>query len=396
MVLLSLAGFCNDVAKQLLLMGALPLYLVSVLDTPPVVVGLIEGLAEGMASLLQPIVGWWSDRLGRRRVFVLAGYALSNATKPLLYFAGAWWQVLVIRVTDRAGKGFRTSPRDALIAEDTTPADRGRSFGLRHALDPAGATVSLLAGALIILLSQDAAAPLQAGTFRNLVLFIVLPGLATLPLVVMVRERRPAGHAATPAAAPAASSTPGLGGPYWHFLGVAVLFALGNSGNAFLILRARQLGANLVHLFLVLAGFNLMSALFSLPAGWLSDRFGRKRFLVVGWVLYAGVYAGFGFARDDGQVLALLLLYGVYYGITEGVSRAMVGDLVAGPRCGAAYGLLSAAQGVCILLASLLAGWLWTAVGPAAPFLAGAVLGLLAAVGLLTVRPDRKLSGGGA
>jgi MFS family permease len=385
-LLLSLASFFNDVASELLLKGALPLYLVSVLGAPMVVVGLIDGLAEAVATLLQFLAGWWSDRVGRRLPFVRAGYALSNLTKPLLYFVGAWWQVLVIRVTDRVGKGLRVSPRDALIAEATPVAERGRAFGLNHALDPAGAAASLLAGALIITLSQDPSAPLQARTFQNLVLFVIVPGLTTLLLTALVREPRPAARVSTPAL----GSPGGLGVPYWRFVYVTVLFALGNSSDAFLVIRAWQVGASLPHLFVVLAAFNVMTVLFSLPAGWLSDRFGRKGFLALGWLLYAGVYAGFGYAQEDWQVLGLLLLYGVYYGLTEGVSKAVVADLVGAERRATAYGLLSAAQGMCVLPASLLAGWLWTAVSPATPFLVGSVLSLVAALGLVTVRASRK------
>ncbi len=381
-LLLSVASFFNDVASELLVKGALPVFLVSVLGAPMVIVGLIDGLADSVATLLQYVAGRWSDRTGKRRRFVMVGYLMTNVVKPLLYFAGAWWQVLTIRVIDRVGKGLRASPRDALIAEATPLAERGRAFGLNHAMDPAGAMVSLLCGALIITVSQDPNGPLEVRTFQYLVLFTVLPGLATLVLAGMVREPHPKVHVS----AMPAVSTSGLGQRYWRFLGLAVLFALGNSSDSFLILRAWQLGASLPHIMLVLAAFNLMTVLFSLPAGWLSDHFGRKRFLALGWGLYSCVYVGFGYAHENWQVLCLLLLYGVYYGITEGVSKAIVADLVPAHRRATAYGLLSAAQGVCVLPASLMAGFLWTFVSPSTPFLVGAVLSLLAAIGLLTVR----------
>lgn len=382
-VLLSLASFANDVASEVLLKGALPLYVVAVLGAPPIVVGLVDGAAESVATLLQIVTGWWADRARRRKPFVLAGYALSNLAKPLLYFTAGWGQVLAVRVLDRVGKGLRVPPRDALIADATAPSERGRAFGLHHALDPAGAMVSLVAGAAIVALSQDPAVPLTAGTFRNLVLFIVLPGLSTLVLAGLVREpaRREARAPEAKGARPGAPARP-LGRPFWTFMGITVLFSLGNSTDSFLILRAADLGMGLPALFLLLAAFNLMSVLFSLPAGALSDRLGRRRFLAAGWVLYAGVYAGFGFARETAQVAPLLLLYGVHYGLTEGVGKALVADLVPPERRATAYGILGTVQGLCVLPAGLLAGWLWTAASPQAPFLAGAALSFAATAGL--------------
>lgn len=390
-VLLSLASFFNDISSEVLL-KALPLYLREVLGAPMVIVGLIDGLADATATLLQLGVGWWSDKVGRRKPFVLAGYALSNLTKPLLYFAAAWWHVLAFRVTDRVGKGLRSAPRDALIAEVTPPEQRGRAFGLHHALDPAGAMVSLLVGAWILSYSQASDAPLEVASFRNLVLFIIIPGLITLLLVAAVYEPRAVERVTTRRI----GRPVGLGAAYWRFLVLVVIFTLGNSSDAFLVIRTRELGAGLPQLLLVLAGFNLMTVIFSLPTGWLSDRFGRKRFLALGWVLYAGVYAGFGFVEDNRQALVLLLLYGAYYGLTEGVSKAFVADLVPPERRATAYGMLSAAQGLCVLPASLLAGWLWTAVSKPTPFLVGGALALIAATGLLIVRkPEVSSDAGG-
>lgn len=386
-VLLSLASFFNDVASELLLKGALPLYLVGVLGAPMAAVGLIDGSAEATAAVLQYGSGWWADHLGRRRPFVLAGYALSNLSKPLLYGVGAWWQVLVIRVVDRIGKGLRVSSRDALIAQATPLPDRGRAFGLNHALDPAGAMTSLLVGAALVAASQNPRAPLAQHTFHRLVLFIVLPGLSTLLLTGLVRETR---QPARPPSAEWPFSLRGLSRPFRRFLLLSVLFSLGNSTDSFLIIRAWRLGLSLPHLFVALAAFNLMSVVFSLPVGALSDCFGRKRFLAAGWVLYAGVYLGFGYAREAWQVGCLLLLYGVYYGLTEGVSKALVADLVPAERRATAYGLLSAVQGIGVLPAGLLAGWLWAAVSPAAPFLCGGLLSLFAALGLRAVQPGRK------
>jgi MFS family permease len=389
-LLLALASFCNDVASELLLKGALPLYLVGALGAPMVAVALIDGAAETVATLLQIGSGWWADRIGRRRPFVLAGYLLSNTVKPLLAFAGSWWVVLAIRVSDRVGKGLRVPPRDALIAETTPPEQRGRAFGLNHALDPAGAMVSLIAGAIIIRLSQDPHAPIAAGTFRNLVLFIVLPGLATVALTLAVREPR-----ATPPPCPRVLAGTGSGGgdlgrPFWRFLALSALFGLGNSTDSFVIVRASQTGLSTPTLFLLLAAFNLTTVLSSLPAGALSDRLGRRGFLAAGWMLYAAVYAGLAISSAPTHIAAWLLVYGVYYGLTEGVAKAMVADLVPPERRATAYGLLAAVQGLCVLPAGLVGGWLWSAISPSAPFFLGSGLALAAAVGLRWVAPARE------
>jgi len=387
-LLLAFASFANDVASEVLLKGSLPIYLVAVLGAPMVVVGLIDGAAEALATLLQIGSGYWADRMRRRKPFVMAGYALSNVTKPLLYFAGGWAYVLVIRLVDRVGKGLRVPPRDALIADAAAPGERGRAFGLQHAMDPAGAMTSLVVGAGILWGMRGATTSIDTEAFRALVLFAALPGLATLLLVGLVREERPAPPPTPVAGAP--SKAP-LGRPFWVFLSLNVLFSLGNSTDSFLIVRAWNLGVSLPSLFLVLAAFNLVSALLSVPAGRLSDRFGRRRILACGWVLYALVYTGFGWASDPTHALALLLLYGAYYGLTEGVAKALVADLIPPERRASAYGIFAAAQGLSVLPAGVLAGWLWSAVGPSAPFLLGGILSLAAAIGLLAVQNRPKM-----
>lgn len=383
-VLLSLASFFNDVASELLLKGALPLYLVGVLGAPMAMVGLIDGLAEAIATLLQLGSGYWSDRIGRRRPFVIAGYILSNVVKPMLYFTGMWWQVLIIRVFDRVGKGLRVAPRDALIADVTAPTLRGRAFGLHHAMDPAGAMVSLLIGAAVIFSAQGNHASLAKPTFQKLVLVIIAPGLLTILLAAAVKEP----HRQVALVRPKISlrGIRALGTPFLRLVGIMGVFTLGNSTDSFIILRASDLGTSLPLLFVWLAAFNLMSVLFSVPAGWLSDRLGRKRFLAVGWIVYGLVYAGFGFAKRPSHVFLLLLCYGVYYGITEGVSKALVADLVAPESRGTAYGLLSLTQGLLILPAGVIAGSMWSAFSPTAPFLFGGALALLSAVALMVVK----------
>ncbi len=385
-VLLSFASFFNDIASEVLLKGALPIYLVSVLGAPMVAVGFIDGAAELVSTLLQTASGWWADKTGRRKPFVLAGYTLSNVTKPLLLFAANWWQVLAIRLTDRVGKGLRGPPRDAMIAEATPSQERGRAFGLNRALDPAGAMFSLLGGAWIISRMHHPIGTLDHATFKNLVIFILGPAIAAVLLVAIVREKR-----STPVNVTSSMRIPGLPRPFWWFLGINILFSLGNSTDSFLILRAWNLKMPLPSIFLMLAALNLMSVIFSLPAGILSDKLGRKRFLAAGWVLYAMVYSGFGFAHYSWQIWPLLLLYGVYYGLTEGISKALVADLVPADRRATAYGILSTAQGLSVLPAGLLAGWLWSTLSPATPFLLGGILSLLATMGLVFLPANKAV-----
>ena len=390
-LLLSFASFFNDVATELLTKIGIPFFLVAVLGSQVWIVGLVDGTAETVATFLQFLTGWWADRTGRRRPFVIAGYALSNLTKPLLYFVGAWWQVLLIRVADRAGKGLRVAPRDALIAEITPVEQRGRAFGLNHALDPAGAMLSLLAGALIVMASQDPSASLQESTFRNLVLFIVLPGLITVILVSLVPESpRPVTHLAVEVP----RHLTGLGRSFWCFAAATAIFALANSTDAFIILHAGdELHMSLPRVFVMWAVFNLLTVLCALPSGWLSDHFGRKRFLAAGWIIYGGVYLGLGYATREWHAWCLIVPYGVYYGLTEGVSKALVADLVPAARRGTAYGILSMAEGALRLPANLLFGLIMMAVSKDAAFVAGGLLSLTAAAGLLAVRTKSRDEG---
>jgi MFS family permease len=371
----------------------LPLYLSNVLGVKTAIIGLIEGIADSTATFLKIFSGWFSDKWGKRKPLVLAGYALSALSKPLFYFAGTWPFVLVLRFFDRVGKGVRTSPKDALIA-DSTEADRqGRAFGYSRAMDPLGAVLGLLTAAALIGLAAHVVRTMTLATFRMLVILAAVPGLIGVGLVILfIKDQAAAG----PKRKAPSLSLKGYDSRFKAFLAITVVFTLGNSSDAFLILRAQQLGLSLVEILVMLAMFNLLTTLVAIPAGILSDKIGRHRIIIAGWLIYGLVYLGFAFAARDWQVWCLYILYGAYYGATEGVGKALVADVVtASEKRGMAFGVYNAAVGISALPASFIAGLLWQKWGPAAPFIFGAVLSLaaMAAMGILmrssrTARPQ--------
>lgn len=378
---LGITSFLTDISSEMLF-TLLPLFLLNVLRVGTPVIGLVEGVAESTATLTQLLSGWLSDRLRRRKALACLGYALSTLAKPVLYFASSWGLVLGVRFFDRLGKGVRTSPRDALLAASTPAEVRGKGFGFHRALDTFGAMAGLGGAAAIVFLLQRGGLELTRPTYQTLVL--VSLGPAVLALVVIfffVREVSSAPDRGTPfAARPPAH----FDRQFKLFLGIMVLFTLGNSSDAFLVLRAQNLGLSVFHILLLFVFFNLVYASFSLPAGMLSDRLGRRKLIILGWLVYAASYLGFAFATSFWHVWLLFGLYGLFRGATEGVERAFVADLVGEKFRGTAYGLFHTAVGITILPASLIAGWLWQLISPSAPFFFGGILAGLAALLLAT------------
>ena len=378
---LGVVSLLNDFSSEVTV-RTLPLFLSNILGVRIGIIGLIEGIAESTATLLQLVSGYLSDRIGRRKALTLCGYGLSNFTKPLLYFGTAGWGVvLAIRFLDRVGKGIRTAPRDALIADVTPPEQRGKAFGFRKAMDKTGAVMGLMIGALVLYLSQQDSLTLTLETYLWLVLLAVLPGLAAVVVLAGWVEE----GSKTAAAARSKFRWSEVDGRFWGFVGVLVLFTLGNSSDAFLMLRAQTLGLSTVEIFLVVAGFNLVISLSSTKGGALSDVLGRRGLIVAGWIIYAVIYLGFAFASAWWHAWILYAGYGLYYGAFQGAASALVADLVPEHLRGTAYGIFNAALGIAAFPASLLAGLLWDWYGPAAPFLAGGALALMAASGLLMI-----------
>ena len=375
-----LVSFFTDISSEMIV-PVLPLFLTVTLRAPVAAVGLIEGVAESTASILRVFAGWLSDRAGRRKPLVVAGYALSNLTKPLLAVAGAWPHVLAVRFVDRFGKGVRGAPRDALIADSVGPEHRGLAFGFHRAMDTAGAALGpLLAFAVLALLPEN---------YRAVFWIATVPGaIAILVAVLFLRDvpRRPR------AARLLRLSVARLGRPFTLFTLVATVFAVGNSSDAFLILRAKNLGLPVTAIPLIYFAFNVVYALLSTPAGALSDRLGRRRMLALGYAVFACVYLGFALVGGPSArwtVPALFLVYGVYYALTEGIQRAFVVDLVPAELRATALGTFAMATGLALLPASVIAGRLWDRVGPAAPFYYGGATAAAALLLLLLVFRDR-------
>ena len=388
---LSGTSFLMDVSSEMIL-NVLPLFLANVLGVGTAVIGLIEGVAESTASLLKVVSGGVSDRLGARKPLAAGGYALSALAKPIFLLAGSWGVVAGARWADRVGKGVRTAPRDALIADSIRSSDRGLAFGLHRAADTGGAVLGLLIAIAVVAHIQGNTAELGRETFRILVLVSLVPALlAVLTVLLGVRETRRGAKSDAPRI-----GFRGLGRRFAVFLGIVALFDLGNFSDAFLVLRAQERGLGVNEVLWTLLGFNLVYALVSTPAGALSDRIGRRRIIAAGWIAYAGIYLGFALAGGGTEIVALYLCYGAYYGLTVGTAKAMVADLVPARLRGTAYGSYHALLGIIDLPASLIAGVLWQGIGSwqgwgaAAPFYFGAATSLVAALLLLAFLRDAE------
>jgi MFS family permease len=355
-----------------------------VLGATTTIVGLIGGLSESTDAIFRILSGWFSDRVRKRKPLAILGYSISTIAKPFMYLASTWGSVLAIKFGDRVGKGIRTSPRDALVADSVAAKERGRGFGLHRAMDTTGAVLGLALAAMIIYLVQGGGLKLLPNTYKWLVLVGIVPAvLAVLVLLFFVHERKESSPNARQKLSPIGFA--GFNTRFKLFLAVMAVFTLGNSSDFFVILRAQNLGSSVLHVTLMLVLFNITYAITSLPAGVLSDRLGRRRVIAVGWAIYALVYLGFALASSLWQVWLLFACYGVYYGVVEGVARAFVADLVPEEKRGTAYGLYHGVVGITLLPASLIAGWLWQAINPAAPFFLGAGLAFLAMVGIMGV-----------
>jgi MFS family permease len=383
---MSATSLLNDISSEMLL-NLIPFFLANILGVRTAVIGLIEGIAETTASLLKIHFGALSDRFGKRKPFAVIGYVLSAITKPLLYFASAWGWVLAVRVADRIGKGVRTAPRDALIADSIDAGQRGLAFGLHRASDTLGAFLGLGIAALIVWRTQAQASLLTLDTFRLVVLVSIVP--AVLGVLVL------AWGAVEVTGTSKTTDTPRLSlremNPrFRYFLFVLILFTLGNSSDAFILLRGQERGLSLLQVMGMSLTFNAIYTAFAAPLGAWSDRVGRRRLLLIGWLTYGLVYLGFAFSNTGWQVWSLFGLYGLYYAATEGAAKALVADLVPPEQRGTAYGFFNAATGIAVLPASFIAGLLWQGVGTwpgfgaSAPFFFGALMALLA--GLLFTR----------
>ncbi len=377
---LGFVSLLTDLATDMIF-PLLPAFLVGVLGASAVGLGAIEGIAESTSALVRLVSGRLSDR-GGRKTWTLAGYGLSGLVKPLIALVTSPVQVVAIRFLDRVGKGIRSAPRDALLAAEATETTRGRVFGLHRAMDTAGAALGpVVATAVLFGLTHGDLAHPTTGHYRTLFALAAIPAaLSVLALAFAVRERPAAGS--TDNAAPLVSWRELILGEkrFGRLLLVVGLFTLGNSSDAFPLLRAQSVGIPVGWLPMLWLGFNLIYTATAWKAGSWSDRIGRRRVVTLGLVLYAVAYLAFAGARLPWHGWAAFGLYGLYYGLTEGVLRAMVADLAPKTARGAAYGVYYTVVGLLALPASLIAGELWDRVGPASPFLFGAGLAVVAAL----------------
>lgn len=377
---LALVSFLTDVSSEMIY-PLLPVFITTVLGAGAGFVGAIEGAAESTAALLKLASGWWSDRVQRRKPLVVVGYTIASLMRPLIAIAQSATQVLLIRVSDRVGKGLRNSPRDALIAESVHPSIRGRAFGFHRSADNAGGVVGPLLAFLALTYYHD--------KLRTVFWLAAIPGL--LAVIVVIVGPREVKRAPTRPSSTLDLSQP-MGRRFWALLGVVFVFTLGNSTDAFLLLRAAQLGVPVALAPILWAVLHVVKTASGTPGGSLSDRVGRRPVLIAGWLWYAAIYFLFAMASQAWHAWALFAAYGIFFGLTEGAERALVADIVPAARRGAAFGWYYLAIGIGALPASLIFGWLWDRSGAHTAFIFGAVLALIAAIGLLTVVPRRKVS----
>ena len=358
-----LVSFFMDVSSEMVY-PLVPLFLANVLGVNKSVIGLIEGIAESTASLLKVFSGWFSDRIGRRKGLMGVGYAVSVLSRPLIALAVAWQHILASRFIDRLGKGIRTAPRDAIIAESSDPKVMGRAFGFHRAMDTSGAVIG--PALAFFLLSAF------AGDFRKVFWVSMIPGIiAVLLIVFLIKEKKKT--------LPEKHERPKLTLAHfdWRFkffVVITTLFAIGNSSDVFLILRSQQLGITTAMIPVVYLTFNLVYALSAIPAGIAADRFGKKRVVLMGFILFALIYYGFAVAGSAKAAWVLFGLYGVFMGLTEGVQKAFLTTIIPPDFKATAFGVYNTTVGLALFPASLIGGWLWDRVSPAATFYYGSAM----------------------
>jgi MFS family permease len=388
-------SFFMDVSSEMVV-NVIPLFLSNVLGIKTNIIGLIEGVAEATSSVLKLFSGWLSDKLHQRKWLAVIGYAFSAVTKPFFYWANSWGLIAGVRWVDRVGKGIRTAPRDALVADSVTADSRGVAFGMHRAMDSAGAVVGVGIAALAVWLGQRNSISLTQNTFKVIVLLSLLPAfLSVISLAFGAKDVEVKGQRAAPK-----FSLKSMGKPFSVFLVIVSTFTLGNSSDAFLTLRAQNLGISVIGIMIMLLVYNLVYSLISTPAGSLSDRIGRRRLIVIGWLVYAVIYFGFALATKGWHIWVLYIAYGVYYGTAYGSASTMVADLVPENLRGTAYGTYNAIIGLLAFPSSFIAGilwegvpaWGWSGFGAPAPFLFGGFLALIAAFLMIVWMPKLKQS----
>jgi len=379
--LLGIVSLVTDLSSEMVY-PLVPLYLTISLGATPLIVGIIEGIAESLASVLKVFSGTISDKVNKRKPLTIAGYSCSAVGKIIFYISNSWVMVLVGRITDRFGKGIRTAPRDALISESIDKKEMGRAFGLHRALDTLGAVFGVLAAYyLFFRFSGSASVPV----FNKIFLYSIIPAVLGVIVLFYAREtcRGECVKKERFSLKNLASKTHALPTKLKYFLLISFIFNLGNSSNQFLLLRAKNLGFTVSAVILMYLVYNVAYAMVSYPAGRISDTIGRKKLIVTGYLIYGLVYLGFALLKSPGMLWLLFAVYGIYAGITEGVEKAFVSDNSPGESRATFLGMHATLVGVGLLPASIIAGILWNAIGPSAPFYFGAVTGALSGLAFI-------------
>ena len=383
---LSLVSLLNDTSSEIIY-PLLPTFLFLALGASPFAIGAIEGAAESAASLLKLFSGYISDRFQKRKVFVLSGYALASVVRPLLVFVTSWQQVFLVRLSDRIGKGIRGAPRDAMLSMAVPPEKRGLAFGFNRSADHLGAVFGpIIASMLLYFYAVDSQNP-TVEEYKQVFFVASVPVILGLFVIIFLVKEEKVAKAERPQIN---LSLAGFDGNFKRFLVVIALFTLSNSSDAFLLLRAQQAGIATATLPLLWMTLHISKVVSSLVGGSLSDKIGRKKLIFSGWILYALVYAGFAFVDSAWQAWALFIIYGVYFGLSEGAEKALVADLVPAEKRGTAFGLYNLAFGITVFPASLLVGGLWETFSPTAAFLVSASVSVCAALLLLTVKTHER------
>ena len=388
---LSLVSLLNDTSSEIIY-PLLPTFLALTLGASPFYIGVIEGVAESVASVLKLFSGYLSDKFDKRKFPVFLGYALSSVVRPLLAFVGSWQAVFAVRLTDRIGKGIRGAPRDAILADSVAPEKRGLAFGFNRAADHLGAVIGpIIAFILLSYLAQNPEKP-TAQDYSQVFLFASIPVVLGLFVIIFfVKEEKREPHETQENLTPIKLSLNEFDGNFKRFLITIALFTLSNSTDAFLLLRAEQSGVAPAVLPLLWMTLHFSKVIFSLIGGDLSDKFGRKTLIFTGWIIYALVYGGFAFVNSAWQAWVLFIIYGIYFGLTEGVEKALVADLVSKEKRGTAYGFYNLAFSITVLPASIIFGALWTYYGASTAFLFSAIISICAAILLLSVQTKNSI-----
>ena len=388
-----LVSFFMDMSSEMIY-PLVPIFLSSVLGVNKSVIGFIEGIAESTASLLKVFSGWFSDRIGKRKILLIVGYGISTLSRPIIALSTLWGHVLAFRFTDRFGKGIRGAPRDAIIAESTPYKDLGRSFGFHRGMDTLGGVAGPAVAFLLL--------SLFTGNYRLVFWLSMIPGIiAVLIIVFFIKEQKTKRAEIQESDASellASGESPrrlafraNFDWRFKAFVAIATLFAIGNSSDVFLILKATDTGVKETQIPIIYLCFNLVYALTAIPAGILSDRIGRKRIILAGFILFGFIYWGFASASEQKHIWGLFLLYGVFMGLTEGIQKAYLGTIIPDKFRATGYGIFNTFTGLAIFPASVVGGWLWDKYGSHATFYYGTATAFVSAFLFLVVFGIDKL-----